>query len=62
MVNIAFTVNDEGERTNSVVGNYTVAISKVEENYEQLAAGLEDIISEAENFNAILIDGKQYKI
>jgi len=62
VVNIAFTVNDEGERANSVVGNYTVAILKVEENYEQLAAGLEDIISEAESCNAILIDGKQYNI
>ena len=52
----------KGERANSVVGNYSIAILKVEENYEQLAAGLEDIISEAESCNAILIDGKQYNI
>ena len=62
VVNIAFTVIDEGERANSVLGNYTIAILKVEENYEQLAAGLQDIISDAKDCNAIVIDGQQYNI
>ena len=62
VVNIAFTVIDEGERANSVLENYTIAILKVEENYEQLVAGLQDIISDAKDCNAIVIDGQQYNI
>jgi len=61
VVNIAFTVIDEGERANSVLGN-SVAILKIEEKYEQLAAGLQDIINDAKNCNAIQIDGKVYNI
>jgi len=62
VVNIAFTVIDEGERANSVLGNHTVAILKVDENYKQLAAGLQDIISDAKDCNAILIDGQKYNV
>ena len=53
---------DEGEKANSELGNYSVAILKIEEKYEQLAAGLQDIINDAKNCNAIQIDGKVYNI
>ena len=62
VVNIAFTVIDEGEKANSVLGNYSVAILKVMEKYEELAAGLQDIINDAKNCDVIQVDGKQYNI
>ena len=39
VVNIAFTVIDEGEKANSVLGNYSVAILKVMENMKSWLQG-----------------------
>ena len=44
------------------MGNYSLAILKIGEKYEELAAGLQDIIAEAENCEAVNIDDKVYNI
>ena len=60
--NIAFTIIDEGSRAQSVFGNYSVAILKVSENYEELQAGLEDICSAAKDIEVVTIEGQVYSI
>ena len=62
VVNIAFTIIDEGEKVYSVLGNYSLAILKIGEKYEELAAGLQDIIAEAENCEVVNVDDKVYNI
>ena len=44
VVNFAFTILEEGQNACSAKGNHTIAILKVSENYDDLAAGLEDIL------------------
>ena len=46
----------------SAFGNYTVAILRIAENYEQLASGLQDICEEAEDLQIVTIQDKVYKI
>ena len=53
VVNINFTVLEEGQRACSAFGNHSIAILKVSENYEDLAAGLEDVCVEAENLEVL---------
>ena len=60
VVNIAFTILEEGAIARSAMGNYVVAILKVCESYEELLAGLEDICEEAKDLNVITINGKVY--
>ena len=62
VINIAFTILEEGQRACSVSGNHTVAILKVPESYETLSAGLEDICEEAKNLKSRDIDGVVYDI
>ena len=62
VVNIAFTIINEGSRAQSVFGNYSVAILKVSENYEELQAGLEDICSAAKDIEEVTIEGQVYRI
>ena len=62
VVNIAFTIIDEGRKAQSAVGNYSVAIMKIEETYDMLAAGLQDICSEARDIEVITIKDKVYNI
>ena len=62
VVNIAFTIIDEGEKAQSVLGNYSIAILKITENYTELAAGLEDICKEAQDLKWVTINDKAYKI
>ena len=62
VVNIAFTILEEGRRACSVSGNHTVAILKVPESYETLSAGLEDICEEVKNLESIDINGETYDI
>ena len=62
VVNIAFTIIDEGRKAQSAVGNYSVAIMKIEETYDMLAAGLQDICSEARDLEVITIEDKVYNI
>ena len=62
VVNIAFTIIDEGCRAKSVLGNYSLAILKVSEQYEELRAGLADIISEAKDIEVLTIQDQVFTI
>lgn len=62
VVNIAFTILEEGQRACSVSGNHTVAILKVSESYEGLSAGLKDICDEASDLKSVEINGIKYDI
>lgn len=62
MVNFAFTVIEEGQLACSAKGNHTLAILKVSENYNDLAAGLKDIIEEAKDLEVVTIEGKVHTI
>ena len=62
VVNFAFTILEDGQQPCSASGNYTVAILKVSENYDELASALQDIIQEAKDFEIVTVDGKTFKI
>ena len=62
IVNIAFTILEEKCKACSVYGNYSVAILKIVENYEELATGLQDICEEAADLEVVSIQGKIYNI
>ena len=62
VVNIAFTIIDEGRKAQSVLGNYSIAILKVSEKYEELQAGLKDICSEAKDIEVVTIEGQIYRV
>ena len=62
IVNIAFTIIEERHKACSVLGNYTVAILRIAEDYEQLASGLQDICEEAEDLQIVTIQDKIYRI
>ena len=42
VINFAFTIIEEGEKAQSVAGNYSLAILQTGESYDDLAKGLED--------------------
>ena len=62
VVNIAFTILEEGQLACSSACNHTIAILKVNEDYDLLAAGLEDIIKEAEDMEVLAINERVFKI
>ena len=62
VVNIAFTIIDEGSRAQSVLGNYSIAILKVSEHYEELQAGLADIISKTKDMEVLTTQDQVYTI
>ena len=62
IINVTFTVLEEGNEATSVIGNYSVAIFKMAKNYENLAAALEDICNEGKQLKSITIDDKSYEI
>jgi len=62
IVNIAFTILDEGDKAYSVLGNYTVAVLKTSEEYDELALGLEDLCDEAKDIEVLTIEGVVYRI
>ena len=53
---------NEGKKAQSVFGNYSIAILKIGESYEELAAGLEDIIKKVEDLEIIKIGDTVYSI
>ena len=59
VVNIAFTILEEGQRACSASGNHSIAILKVSDSYDELAAALEDICAEAKYLEVLTI---KYKI
>ena len=62
VVNFAFTILEEGGQECSVKGNHTITILKVSEDYNDLAAGLKDIIEEAKDLEVITVEDRVYKI
>ena len=62
VVNIAFTILEEGQLACSSSGNHTIAILKVNEDYDELAAGLEDVIKEAEDLEVLAINERVFNI
>ena len=57
IVNFAFTLLDDKEAK----GNHTLAILKVSESYDNLAAALHDIIEEAKDLEILTVDSKVYQ-
>ena len=62
VVNIAFTILEEGQRACSASGNHSIAIMKISENYDDLVAGLKDICDEARDLEVITLNGNTYTI
>lgn len=61
-MNFAFTILEEGQQACSVKGNHTIAILKVSENYDDLAAALQDILEEAKDLEVVTIEDRVFKI
>ena len=57
VVNIAFTIINEGRKAYSVEGKYPIAILKIKEDYEHLCNELRDIREEIENTKSITFRG-----
>ena len=63
VVNIAFTILEEGTKACSAQGNHSIAIFKVSEsNYDALCEAMQDIITEAKEQTNITINGNTYNI
>jgi hypothetical protein len=62
VVNVAFTILEEGQQATSVVGNHSIAILRVSEKYDDLASALEDIISEAKDLEVVTVEERVYRI
>ena len=62
VVNISFTVLEEGRNAMSSDGNHTVAILDLQEDYENLKLSLQDIINEVKNLKKITVDGHTFTI
>ena len=62
VINFAFTIIEEGEKAQSVAGNYSLAILQTGESYDDLAKGLEDICTEAKDLEVLTVGEKVYRI
>ena len=62
VVNIAFTILEEGSCSHSASGNHSLSIMKISETYDNLAHGLEDICSEARDLEVLTLGGVTYTI
>jgi len=62
IINVAFTILNEGKKAYSILGNYTIAILKTSEHYGELSLGLADICAEAKDIEVLAIDGNVYNI
>lgn len=62
IINFAFTILEEGNKAYSVLGNYTIAILKASETYDELALGLQDICEEAKDLEVLTIQHNVYTI
>ena len=60
MVNFTFTVLNE-EQCTAAAGNHSLAILNRAETYEELAAGLNDLIEEAEDLQVVTVGDKVYQ-
>ena len=62
VINFAFTIIEEGEKAQSVAGNYSLAILQTGESYNDLAKGLEDICTEAKDLEVLTVGEKVNRI
>ena len=62
IINVAFIVLEEGNQATSVLGNHSVAIFKMAENCDDLAAVLEDICNKGKQLKNMTIIDKSYEI
>ena len=62
VVNIAFTLLNEGDHAMAADGNHTVAVLKVKEDYKNLKEELQDIINEVEHLKFVDFNGIKYDI
>ena len=60
--NIAFTILEEGQIACSAMGNHTVSILNIPEKFEILAAGLEDICTEARDLEVVTVNKTVYMV
>lgn len=57
VINVTFTLLDEGSQACSARGNHIIAMLKEPESYEQLKLGLEDIVAEINSLHEIEVEG-----
>ena len=62
VINIAFTILEEGQCSRSASGNHSIAIMKLSESYGSLFHGLEDICNEAKELEILTLNGITYTI
>ena len=63
VINVAFTILEEGNKACSVNGNHSIGIFKVSESdYHGLQCALKDIILEAKDLESVTIDNNTYSI
>ena len=63
LLNVTFTVLNEGKIAQTASGNYTCGIFDIKnEDYETISICLEQIRVQIENLNELEIDGIKYKI
>ena len=62
VVNFAFTLLNEGSLASSPVGNHSLVILQVRENYDSLAGSLTDIINEARELQSVTINGGVHRV
>ena len=62
VVNVTFTLLDEGAAAYSFDGNHPIAIFKEPEDYESLEKCLSDILTEMSELSAIEVNGECYEV
>ena len=62
VINVTFTLLDEGSLAYSAEGNHALAIIKEQENYASLQNALEDISEEVRRLTTIEVDEVNYSI
>lgn len=62
VINITFTILEEGSRAMSAEGNHLVAVVKVPENYDSLFVALGDIRNEVEGLSKIYVGNQCFEI
>ena len=62
VVNVAFTILEEGNKARSASGNHSIGIFKVSEDYHALISAMQDIITEAKSLKNVTINNTTYEI
>jgi hypothetical protein len=62
VVNVAFTILNEGPLAKSPVGNHSIAVLQVPEDYGSLSSSLSDIIEEARELKSINVNEVEHEI